>query len=143
MYSGAPVLGAYIFTIVISSSLIVFLLLCSVPLHLLWQFYSEIYHIEYGFCYSSFLLISICMEYLFHPLNFNLYMSLGLKWVSYWQHIYESCFCIHSAIQQVLITMIPLPLNLLIRVCYCRSFILLFFLSREFPLAFVINLICY
>ena len=24
-------------------------------------------------------------------------MSLGLKWVSFRQHIYGSCFCIHSA----------------------------------------------
>ena len=31
----------------------------------------------------------------FHPLS--LYMSLGLKWVSCRQHIYGSCFCIHSA----------------------------------------------
>ena len=33
----------------------------------------------------------------FHPLTFRLYVSLGLKWVSCRQHIYVSCFCIHSA----------------------------------------------
>ena len=33
----------------------------------------------------------------FHPLTFSLYVSLGLKWVSCKQHIYRSCFCIHSA----------------------------------------------
>jgi len=33
----------------------------------------------------------------FHPLTFSLYVSLGLKWISYRQHIYVSCFCIHSA----------------------------------------------
>ena len=33
----------------------------------------------------------------FHPLAFSLYVSWGLKWVSYRQHMYESCFCIHSA----------------------------------------------
>ena len=33
----------------------------------------------------------------FHPLTFSLYVSLGLKWVSCRQHIYGSCFCIHSA----------------------------------------------
>ena len=33
----------------------------------------------------------------FHPVTFGLYVSLGLKWVSYIQHIYRSCFCIHSA----------------------------------------------
>ena len=31
----------------------------------------------------------------FHPLTFSLYVSLGWKWVSYRQHIYGSCFCIH------------------------------------------------
>ena len=34
----------------------------------------------------------------FHPLIFSLYVSWGLKWVSCRQHIYRSCFCIHSAI---------------------------------------------
>ena len=33
----------------------------------------------------------------FHPLTFSLYVSWGLKWVSCRQHIYGSCFCIHSA----------------------------------------------
>ena len=31
-----------------------------------------------------------------HPLIFNLKVSLGLKWVSYKQHIDGSCFLIHS-----------------------------------------------
>ena len=33
----------------------------------------------------------------FHPLIFNLYVSLDLKCVSCRQHIYGSCFCVHSA----------------------------------------------
>ena len=33
----------------------------------------------------------------FHPLTFTLYVSLGLRWVSCRQHIYGSCFRIHSA----------------------------------------------
>ena len=33
----------------------------------------------------------------FHPLTYSLYASWGLKCVSYKQHIYGSCFCIHSA----------------------------------------------
>ena len=33
----------------------------------------------------------------FHPLTFSLYVSLSLKWVSCREHVYESCFCIHSA----------------------------------------------
>ena len=32
-----------------------------------------------------------------HPLTFSLYLSWGLRWVSYRQHIYGFCFCIHSA----------------------------------------------
>jgi len=32
-----------------------------------------------------------------HPLTFSLYVFLGLKWISYRQHKYGSCFCIHSA----------------------------------------------
>ena len=33
----------------------------------------------------------------FHSLTFNLYVSLELKWLSWRQLIYGSCFCIHSA----------------------------------------------
>ena len=33
----------------------------------------------------------------FHPLGFSVYVFVGLKWISYRQHIYGSCFCIHSA----------------------------------------------
>ena len=33
----------------------------------------------------------------FYPLTFSLYVSLDLKWISCRQHIYGSCFCIHSA----------------------------------------------
>ena len=33
----------------------------------------------------------------FHPFTFSLYVSLGLKLVSHRQHIFESCFYIHSA----------------------------------------------
>ena len=32
----------------------------------------------------------------FHPLIFSLYVSLGLRWVSYRQHMYRSCFWSHS-----------------------------------------------
>ena len=33
----------------------------------------------------------------FHPLTFSLYVSLGLKWVSFRQNIYESYFSINLA----------------------------------------------
>ena len=39
----------------------------------------------------------------FHPVTFGLYMSLGLKWVSCRQHMYGSCFCVHSASLRLLV----------------------------------------
>ena len=39
----------------------------------------------------------------FHPLTFSLYVSWYLKWVSYRQYIYWSCFSIHSASLQFLV----------------------------------------
>ena len=46
--------------------------------------YFKVYFIVYEYCYSHFLLISICV-------------SLGLRWVSCRQHVQVSCFCINSA----------------------------------------------
>ena len=51
----------------------------------------------YGHYYYSFPSISICMEYLFRPFIFSLYMSLDLMLVSCIKHIYGSCFHIHPA----------------------------------------------
>ena len=59
--------------------------------------YFKVYFVWYDDFYSSFLLLPICMEYIFHPLIFSLYVSLHLKWVSCRQHIYGSYFCFHSA----------------------------------------------
>ena len=59
--------------------------------------YFTVYFVWYEDCYSSFLLLPICMEYIFHLLTFSLHVPLGLKWVSCRQHICGSCFCIHSA----------------------------------------------
>ena len=52
----------------------------------------------YADSYSSCLFISFCMEYIFYPLTFSLYVSLGLKWVFCRQHIYVYLFLIHSAL---------------------------------------------
>ena len=62
------------------------------PLH--WQADSQPLHHQGN---PNFLLISICMEYIFPSLTFSLYLSLGLKWVSCRQHIYGNCFRFHSA----------------------------------------------
>ena len=70
--------------------------LCSVLPCPLWYSYFKVYVVLYKDLYSSFLLLPICMEYIF-PLTFSLYVSLGVKWVSCRQPMYGSCFCIHSA----------------------------------------------
>ena len=44
----------------------------------------------------TFLCFPFAWDIFFHPLTFSLYVSLGLKWISCRQHIYGSCFCIHS-----------------------------------------------
>ena len=43
-----------------------------------------------------FLLVSMCMNYLFLPLHFQSVCVLRSKGVCFRQHIYSSCFCIHS-----------------------------------------------
>ena len=77
-------LAAYILTIVISSSSLTYPLtiMQCLSLSLITVFILKSSLFEYGYCYSSFLLISICTEYLFPFCHFNLYVSLDLKWVS-------------------------------------------------------------
>ena len=50
-------------------------------------------------CYSCFLLLHICVEYIFLSSHFQsiCLKSWGLKWFSCTQLIYGSCFCIQSA----------------------------------------------
>ena len=45
----------------------------------------------------TFFWFSFARTVFYLPLTFSLYPPLGLKWVLYRQHIYGSCFCIHSA----------------------------------------------
>ena len=59
--------------------------------------YFKIYFVWSEDCYSSSLLLPICMKYIFPSSHFESYVSLHLKWVSCRQLIYESCFCTHSA----------------------------------------------
>ena len=60
--------------------------------------YFKIYFVWYEYCYSCFSVVSIfACNILFSPLTLSLYVSLDLKWVSCRQHIYGSCFWIHSA----------------------------------------------
>jgi len=59
--------------------------------------YYKVYFFWCDYFYSSFLLISIAWTMFFHAPTFSLYISLGLKLVSCREHIYLSCFGIHSA----------------------------------------------
>ena len=91
IYLGASMLSAYIYNFYMSLDhyIVSFFVSCNI-------LYFKVYFVWYEYC-SSFLLISICMEYfLFHAVPFRLCVFLDLKWVSYRQHIYGSCFCIHS-----------------------------------------------
>ena len=59
--------------------------------------YFKVYFVWCEDCYSSFLLLPICMEYIFPSSHFQSICILRLKSVSCRQHIYGSYFCIHSA----------------------------------------------
>ena len=78
----------------------------------------------------------------FHPLTFSLYVSLGLKWVSCRQHIYGSCFFIHSASLCLLVgafnpftfkvindIYVPIAIFLIVWSWFCRYFSSLEFLD--------------
>ena len=69
--------------------------LCSVLPYLLKHSYFRVYFVWYEDCYSMFVLIFICMVYVFHPLTFSLYVSLGLKSVYFRQYLCGYCFCMH------------------------------------------------
>ena len=58
-------------------------------------------------------MISICVKYLLPSLYLQSEVSVGTKWVSYRQHTYGSCFCIHSA-SLCLVHLIHLHLKLII-----------------------------
>ena len=75
----------------------------------------------------------------FHPFTFNLYVSLEVKWVSWRQHIYRSCFCIHSASLCLLVwafspltfkVIIDMYVHIAILLIVLDLFLLLFFPSR-------------
>ena len=49
--------------------------------------YFKVRFIWYKYCYFCFFLISICLRICFRPLTFSLHVCLGLRSVSYRQHI--------------------------------------------------------
>ena len=81
-----------------------------------------------------------------HPLIFSLYVSLSLKWVSYRQHIYGSCFCIHSVslcllvgafnpftLKVIIEIYVPIAIFLIVWGWFCRSFSSLVFVDYISP----------
>ena len=93
MYLGAPMLCAYIFTIVISW--VDPFMIMQVPFLSLVTIFVKVCFVLYKYCYPGFL--SIYVEYPFLSLTLGLCVSLDLTWVSWRLHVYGSCFCIHSA----------------------------------------------
>ena len=83
----------------------------------------------------TFFCLPFAWNVFFHPLTFSLYVSLGLKWVSCRQHIYRSCFCIHSASMFLVVGVfnpftfkviidiyVPIAIFLIVWGWFCRSF---------------------
>ena len=89
-------LGAYIFTIVISSWLDPLMIRYCPSLSLVIFFILKSILSDMSIASPAFSRFPFACNIFFHPLTFSLYVSLGLKWVSYKQHIYGSCFYIHS-----------------------------------------------
>ena len=90
----------------------------------------------------------------FHHLTFSLYVSLGQKWVSYRQHIYGSCFCIHSAslcllvgafnlftFKVIIYIYVSVAIFLIVWVWFCKSFSSLVFPDYIVPVTFVVKLV--
>ena len=76
----------------------------------------------------------------FHLLTFSLYVSWGLKWVSCRQHIYGSCFCIHSTSLCLSVEAFnPFTFKVIIDLCVPIDIFLIVcgWFCKFFPLAFL------
>ena len=147
IYLGAPVLEAYILTIVISSSWKILLSLNSV-LVFLYGLCFNVYFVSYEHCTSCFPVFPFSWNTFFHPLTFSLYVSFALRWISCRNHIGGSCFFIQSSTLCLLIKAFsPLTfkviidkyviidiLNLIFQLILCFSFVPFFFWLDEFLL---------
>ena len=129
-------LGAYIVIIDISSSWIDTLIIMLCPfLSLVTFFILKSILSDMSIATPAFFCCQFAWNIFFHPFTFSLYVSLCLKWVSFRQHIYGSCFCIYSAslcllfgafnpfTLKVIIDMcVPVTIFLIVLVCFCSSF---------------------
>ena len=148
-------LGAYTFTIVMSSYLIdPFIIMDSPSLSLVIIFILKSLLSNMRIAPPAFFCFPFAWNIFVHPLTFSLCVSLGLKWVSCGQHMYGSSFCIHSAILCLLVGAFnPFTLIHYWYVCsyyhflncfgfvFVCLFLLLCFLPREVPLTFVVKLV--
>ena len=97
-YCSAPMLGAYIFIVVISYSWVDPLITMLCPsLSLFMAFISKSILPYMSITTPAFFWSPFACNIFFQPFTFSLYVSLVLRWVSCRQHIQGSCFCIHSA----------------------------------------------
>ena len=143
--AAVPVLGAYLqlYDFLRDWSLDHYVMSFLISYNLL---YFKVYFVWYEDCCSSFLLLSICMECIFPSSHFQSIWSLGLKWVSYRQHIYRSCLCIYSASLYLLVEAfnpftfkmiinmyVSIAIFLIVWGWFCRSYFSLVFLDYVSP----------
>ena len=96
IYWGDAILSSYIFTIVIPSSWINPLNVYIVSFFVSFVYFEVVSFVWEKYCYSSYLLIYICTEYLFPSPHFQSVCVPRCEVVSCRYHVYGSCFCIHS-----------------------------------------------
>ena len=87
IYLGALILGAYMFMNIVNVSsfcIHLFIIICLPLYHVIDFVLKSTLSDEY--CYPNFLVVSICMEYLFPSPHFPS-VSLALKWLSYKKYI--------------------------------------------------------
>ena len=82
----------------------------------------------------AFFWFPVAWNIFFHLFTFSLYVSLDLKWVSYRQHIYGSCFCIHSVSLGLLVgTFSPFTFKVIINMYVLIVFLFGFVFVGLFP----------
>ena len=115
MYLGAPILGAYMLTNVISSSCTDPFIIIECPsLSFFMVFVLKSILSVRSIATPAFLSFPFAWNF-FHHFSFNLYVSFALKWFSCRQHIVGSCFIGQSATLCLLIgAFSPLTFKLII-----------------------------
>ena len=97
--------------------------------------YFKVYLSDMRIATPAFFCFPFAWNIFFHPLTFSPYVSLGLNWVSCRQHIYGSCFYIHSISVSLLVgtfnsftfkviidVYVPIAIFLIVWGWFCRSF---------------------